>query len=73
MKIYIAAVKVLRKDMMKLGLPPKLVEKLDWVPVILSCKIFRRLMPYYAETGHSGPPNRLTLPITLVYHKLSSK
>jgi hypothetical protein len=61
------------KDRMKLGSPPRLVEKLDWVPVILFCKIFERLMPYYAETGHSGPPNRLTLRITLMYHKLSSK
>ncbi len=25
---------------MKLSLPPKLVEKLVWVPVILFCKIF---------------------------------
>ncbi len=50
---------------MKLSLPPKLVEKLDWVPVILFCKIFRRLMPYYAETSHSGPHNRLTSRITL--------
>jgi hypothetical protein len=29
-----------RKDMMKLNLQPKLVEKLVWVPVILFCKIF---------------------------------
>jgi hypothetical protein len=28
------------KDMMKLILPPKLVEKLVWVPVISLCKIF---------------------------------
>ncbi len=25
-----------------------------------------RLMPYYAETGHSHPPNRVTLWITLM-------
>jgi hypothetical protein len=29
-----------RQDEMKLSLPPKLVEKLDWVPVISFCKIF---------------------------------
>jgi hypothetical protein len=28
------------------------------------------LMPYYAETGHSRPPNRLTLRITLITHKI---
>ncbi len=26
-----------------------------------------RLMPYYAETDNSRPPNRLTLQITLFY------
>jgi hypothetical protein len=34
---------------MKLSLPPKLVEKLVWVPVILFCKIsfpVTHLMPY---------------------------
>jgi hypothetical protein len=43
---------------MKLGLPPKLVEKLVWVPVILFCNIsfpVMHLMPYYAETGRSRP------------------
>ncbi len=42
-KIYVAAVETFRqyeKDMMKLNLLPKLVEKLDWVPVISFCKIF---------------------------------
>jgi len=41
--IYVAAVEALRekrKDRMKLSLPPKLMEKLVWVPVILFCKIF---------------------------------
>jgi hypothetical protein len=35
-KIYVAAVKALgkRKEGIKLSLPPKLVEKLVWVPVI---------------------------------------
>jgi hypothetical protein len=43
-KIYVAIVEALRKKerggMMKLSLPPKLVEKLVWVPVISFCKIF---------------------------------
>ncbi len=42
LKIYLTAVGAFkrRKDRMKLSLPPKLVEKLVWVPVILFCKIF---------------------------------
>ncbi len=42
MKINIAAVEEMRKmkDRMKLSLPPKLLEKLVWVPVIVFCKIF---------------------------------
>jgi len=47
-----------RKEGMKLSLPPKLVEKLVWVPVILFCKIsfpVTHQMPYYAETGRSPP------------------
>jgi hypothetical protein len=46
------------KEGMKLSLPPKLVEKLAWVPVILFCKIpfpVTHLMHYYAETGRSRP------------------
>jgi len=53
---------------MKLSLPPKLVEILVWVPVILFSKILfpvTHLMAYYAKTGHSRPPYRLTLRITL--------
>jgi len=53
---------------MKLSLPPKLVEILVWVPVILFSKILlpvTHLMAYYAETGHSHPLYRLTLGITL--------
>jgi hypothetical protein len=58
---------------MKLSLLlPKLVEKLDWVPVILFCFLkfsfpVTRLMPYYAETGCSRPllPNRVTLQTSL--------
>jgi len=53
---YVAAVKALMKEGMKLNLPPKLVEKLVWVPVISFCKIsfpITRLTAYYAETGES--------------------
>ncbi len=55
---------------MKLSLPPKLVEKLVWVPVISFCKIF---IPSYAfdallcRNWPISPPNRLTLQITLMY------
>jgi hypothetical protein len=58
LKIYVAAVEALRKEGMKLSLPPKLVEKLVWVPVILFCKIsfpVPHFMPYYAKTGRSHP------------------
>jgi hypothetical protein len=44
---------------MKLNLPPKLVEELVWVPIILFCKIsfpVKHLMPYYGETGRSPRP-----------------
>jgi hypothetical protein len=57
-KIYVAAVKALRKEGMKLSSPPKLVEKLVWVPVISFCRIsfpVKHMMPYYVETGHSRP------------------
>ncbi len=62
MKLYVAAAVEAfletRKDRMKLNLPPKLVEKLVWVPVILFCKIFilscyAFWMLNYAETGRS--------------------
>jgi hypothetical protein len=55
--------------MMKLSLPPNLVENLIWVPVIWFCKIsfpVTRLMPYYAETHCSRPLIALTLQITLL-------
>jgi hypothetical protein len=44
---------------MKLNLPPKLMKKLVWVPVILFCKKFHSqlvtcLMPYYVETVETG-------------------
>jgi hypothetical protein len=54
---------------MKLSLPPKLVEKLVWVPFILFCKFsfpVKRLMAYYAETSRSRPLNHVALPITLL-------
>jgi hypothetical protein len=57
-KIYVAAVEALRKKGKKLSLPPKLVEKLVWVPVISYCEIsfpVRHLMAYYTETGRSRP------------------
>jgi hypothetical protein len=57
------------KDRMKLNLPPKLVENLVWVPVILFCKIFipsegfdgllRRNWPF-------SPSSSLTLRLTLL-------
>jgi hypothetical protein len=54
---------------MKLSSPPKLVEKLVRVPAISFCKIFipsYTFDTYYAETGYSRPPNRLTLSIILL-------
>jgi hypothetical protein len=73
-KIYVAAVEALRqkeKDMMKLNLLPKLVEKLDWVLVISFCKIF---IPSYTfdalicQNWLSSPlhPNRVALGIALI-------
>jgi hypothetical protein len=50
-KIYVAAVEALTKEGMKLSLPPKLMQKLVWVLVILFCTIsfpITHLMPYYA-------------------------
>jgi hypothetical protein len=61
-KIYVAAVEALRKkrkDRMNLSLPPKLVEKLVWIPVIFPFVKFSfpvmGLMSYYAKTGRSRP------------------
>jgi hypothetical protein len=48
-----------REEGMKLNLPPKLVEKLVWVPIILFSKIsfpVKHLMPYSGETGRSPRP-----------------
>ncbi len=60
MKIYVAAVEALRIKERgdETQFPPKLVQKLVWVPVISFCKIsfpVKHLMPYYAETGRSRP------------------
>ncbi len=59
MKKYVAAVKAgKRKEEMKLGLPPKLVEELVWVSVISFYTIsfsIKHLMPYHAQTGRSRP------------------
>jgi len=52
---------------MKLSLPPNLVGKLVWVPVITFCKVsfpVTHLMPYYAEIGRSRP--LITLLITKI-------
>jgi hypothetical protein len=47
------------KDRMKLSLPPKLTEKLVWVPVILLCIILIPytclMLYYYAKTSRSHP------------------
>jgi hypothetical protein len=45
------------KERMKLRLPPKLVEKLVWVPVSFNKISFpvKNLMAHYAETGRSHP------------------
>ncbi len=73
MKIYVATEwrrSGKRKDRMKLSLPPKLVEKLVWVPVLSFCKIF---IPSYTcdallcRTWPFSPPNRVTLQITPLY------
>jgi len=61
---------------MKLSLPPKLVAKLVWVPVISFRKIF---IPSYAfdallcRNGPFSPPDRLTLRITLIYANIYNK
>jgi hypothetical protein len=59
-KIYVT-----RKDRMKLSLPPKLSY---FVFVRFSFPV-THLMAYYAETGQSCPPDRLTLRITLVVER----
>jgi len=67
-KIYVATVEVLRKkkrkDKMKLSLPPKLGQKLVWVPVISFCKT------KFKETGglHSGRRSRAPTSIYIYTH-----
>jgi hypothetical protein len=59
-----------RKHVMKLSLPPTLVEKLVWVPVISFCKIFIPSYTFDALLRRNwpfSPPNRLTLRITLLF------
>jgi hypothetical protein len=54
---------------MKLSLPPKLAEKLVWVPVISFCKISFPVYAFDALLCRNWPsslPNSLTLQITLV-------
>jgi hypothetical protein len=66
--MYLAARSGKRKDRMKLCLPPKLVEKLVWVPIILLCKIFILRYMFDALLCRNwlfSPPNRETLWITL--------
>jgi len=75
-KIYVTAAQALRrkKQRMKLSLPPKLVEKLVWVPVISFCKIF---IPSYAfdallcRNWPFSPSNCLTLWITLICRSIA--
>jgi hypothetical protein len=55
---------------MKLNLPPKLVEKLFWVPAISFCKIFIPSWVFDALLCRNwpfSPLDRLTLRITLLY------
>jgi hypothetical protein len=70
-KIYVAAVEALRKKERgdETQFIAKIGGKLVWVPVILFYEISfpaTHLMPCYAETGCSRPPNRLTLRIILM-------
>ncbi len=58
-----------RKHRMKLTLPPKLVEKLVWVPVISFCKIFIPSDSFHGLLCRNwpfSPRHRLTLLITIM-------
>jgi hypothetical protein len=69
--MFVAAVEALSKEGMKLSLPPKLVEKLVWVPSFCNISFsVKRLMPYYAKTGCSHPLIALTLRITLICNQI---
>jgi hypothetical protein len=53
----------------EISLPPKLVEKLVWVPVISFCKIFIASYAFDVLSCRNwpfSPPNRVTLEITLL-------
>jgi hypothetical protein len=74
-KIYVAAVEALRKkergDETQFTYHQNWWKKLVEVPLVLFRKIsfpVKHLMPYYAKTGRSHPPNHLTLQITLIYN-----
>ncbi len=67
LKIYVAAMEALRKQerQMKLSWPPKLVEKLVWVPEILLCKNFHSQLHVWCPIMRPfSPANRVTLHIT---------
>ncbi len=72
MKIYVTAVEALMKKERqheKLSVPPKLLEKLVWVPVILFCQIFIPSSVFDSLSCRNWPflpPNCLTLGITLL-------
>jgi len=66
-KIYVAAMEM--QDMMKLSLPPKLMEILICTPIILFCKIFIPNYIFDALLWWNWPfslPSRVTLQITLL-------
>ncbi len=58
-----------RNHRMKLNLPPKLVEKLVWVPLTSFCEIFIPSDSFHALICRNwpfSPPHRLTLLITIM-------
>jgi hypothetical protein len=76
-KIYVAGLKALRglrKEGMKLSLPPKLVEKLVWVPVISFCKYCHSQLhiwcPIMLKLAVLAPLIMWTLGITLLFQQL---
>jgi len=67
--VVVEVVPVKRKDRMKLSLPPKLVGKLVWVPVISLCKIpipSHGFDPLLCINWPFSPLNRETFRITLL-------
>jgi hypothetical protein len=67
MKIYVAAVKVLKKKEIQdqTQFTTEIGGKTSLSLVKFSFPV-TRLMPYYAETGYSHPLHRLTLWVTLL-------